>query len=277
MKVMRSQVAIAILVFAGCGGAGSCPVVSEIQALPLTGGSEWIELSSLTENVINLHGWSVGDGANQGLLDSSAVLPANGQLVLAYDCTRLREQFGTVSLPCVQPSRWNQLSTELDAVVLRGADGVTCDSVQWNAKTWGDWPTGRSMERMDLRRSGSDPANWVASSNPNGGTPGWLTNSVLEPVGSAVSIEVVSRRAIPGTRSAFVRLHAPWNARLQAAIYDLSRRKMAIILDGQIPASGELAWDGGDLRPGAYLMLLEFRTGTKDVVARFREWVVVEK
>jgi hypothetical protein len=88
---------------------------------------------------------------------------------------------------------------------------------------------------------------------------------------------MVSRRAATGSRSAVVRLHAPWNARLEAGVWDLSRRRMATIFDGQIPASGELAWDGGVLRPGVYVMLLEFRTQGKDVAARFREWVVVEK
>jgi len=265
------------LALAAACRCGTCPVVSEIQALPSTGASEWIEVSNQTETVVDLRGWSLGDGTTQGVLDSGVVLSANGQLVVAYDCARLREQFGTASLPCVQASRWNQLSAESDRIVLRDPDGATCDSVEWSAKSWGDWPSGRSMERMDLSKSGNDPANWVATSNPKGGTPGWKTNSVLEPVGSAISIEMVSRRAAPGARSAIVRLHAPWNARLEAGIHDLSRRRMATVFDGQIPATGELAWDGGALRPGVYLLLLELRTSGKDVVARFREWVVVEK
>ncbi|MEN9306980.1 MAG: hypothetical protein RL173_912 [Fibrobacterota bacterium] len=274
---MRGFAIFAFLVFARTSGAGICPVVSEIQALPVAGGSEWIEISNLTETVVSLGDWSLGDGTTEVLLDSGAAVPADGQLVLAYDCTRLREQFGTASIRCVQPGRWSQLSTQSDRVVLRDAFGATCDSVEWSARTWGDWPTGRSMERVDLHRSGNDAANWTASSNPNGGTPGWLTNSVLEPIGAGISIEMVSRRAATGSRSAVVRLHAPWNARLEAGVWDLSRRRMATIFDGQIPASGELAWDGGVLRPGVYVMLLEFRTQGKDVAARFREWVVVEK
>jgi len=266
---------------AQAGGAAVCPVVSEIQALPVAGRSEWIELSNQTGIVAKLRGWSVGDGTTQGTLDSTAVVAANGQLVVAYDCARLRDQFGTGSIPCTQPGRWMALSVESDRVVLRDANGAVCDSVEWSRRTWGDWPDGRSMERIDLSRTGNDAANWVASSAPLGGTPGWRTISVLEPVGSGISVEMVSRRAAPGRTRAKVLLHAPWNARLEAGLYDLSRRRMATVFDGQIPASGEIAFDGsvsgGLLRPGAYLLLLEFREGGSEVVARVREWVVVEK
>lgn len=277
MDPMSRILAQMVAVFVGAGIAATCPVISEIEALPNTGAPEWIEISDLSGTVMKLRGWSLDDGTNRAVLDSSAVLRANGQLVLSPDCAGLRSRFGTGDIPCAQPSRWNRLSVTGDAVVLRDSSGKICDSVAWDAKTWGDWPAGRTLERIDLTRSGNDPSNWVASSNASGGTPGWKTNPVLESVGSAISIEVVSRRAAPGARSATIRLHAPWNARLEAGAYDLSRRKVANVFDGQIPASGELAWDGGSVRPGVYMLLLEFRTEGKDVVARFREWLVVEK
>ncbi len=258
----------------------SCPVLSEIAAHPASDDPEWMELAEVTGNPLRLHGWSLDDGSAKGVLDSAAFLPKNGRLVLSPDCAKLRLQFGSSSIPCSQPSRWNRLSIESDWVVLRDSTGKICDSVAWNRKTWGDWPSGRSLERLDLGRSGNDPANWVATSNPLGGTPGWTANPMLEPRGSRIHLEVRSRRVLPGYRSATIQIHAPWDLQLSAELFDLSRRKIATVFDGQIPASGLLEWNGasgrGFVAPGTYLLLLEFKTG-KSVQARFREWLVVEK
>ena len=73
---MRGFAIFAFLVFARTSGAGICPVVSEIQALPVAGGSEWIEISNLTETVVSLGDWSLGDGTTEVLLDSGAAVPA---------------------------------------------------------------------------------------------------------------------------------------------------------------------------------------------------------
>ena len=277
---MERYRAVFVLVISGAWGA-VCPVLSEIAAAPPTGRPEWVELADLSGVGVDLRGWSLGDGFGWRSLDSSAYLPAGGRLVLASDCPELRRQFGTASVGCASPVGWNQLSVEQDRVVLRRADGSWCDSVGWNAKVWGDWPSGRSRERIDLDRPGNDPGNWVASSAVGGGTPGWEERRALEPLGGPTGVEVVVRRIRPGVRAGLVKIRAPWNLYLGAEVYDLSRRRVANLWSGQIPASGELAWDGGaggrPVAPGVYLLLLELGSTATKVEVRHREWLVVEK
>ncbi len=256
-------------------------MVSEIAANPSTGEPEWIELADRSGIKTDLVGWTIDDGTIRRRLDSTAILPAKGRLVVASDCDRLASWYGTSSIPCAEASAWNALAVGSDRVVLRDANGGDCDSVEWNESSWEDWPEGRSLERIDLARTGNDPANWIATSAPLGGTPGWEGVPVLEPVGAGIRIEMVSRKIVPGESRVLARVHAPWNLRLKAEVFDLSRRRAAIPHDGRIPANGELVWNGTHggrmVLPGVYMLLLEIGSGSDDVQARSREWIVVAK
>lgn len=260
----------------------TCPVVSEIAASPRVGETEWIELIDLSGNERDLAGWTLDDGTLRRSIASPASLAANGYLVVASDCAKLTAQFPTASIRCAQTSGWNRLSTESDQLVLRDPQGVRCDSIAWSRASWGDWPSGRSMERIDPVRSGNEASNWVATSHPLGGTPGWKGGIALEPVGGALGIEILSRRAAPGRETAKIRLRAPWNLEVKAEIYDLTRRRLATIFDGQIPATGELEWDaraeGRWVPPGVYVVVVEFGpAGRVSGTRLFRDWLVVEK
>jgi hypothetical protein len=260
----------------------SCPVISEIAAAPTTGNTEWIELADRSGSDNDVSGWSLDDGSVRRSIVAGARVAAGDFLVVAADCVKLKAQFGTSSIPCAQTAGWSPLSQQDDRVVLRDPQGRLCDSVAWSRSSWGDWPSGRSLERIDLSRSGSMSTNWVASSAALGGTPGWKGEIALEPIGGGVGIEVIARRVRPGLESARIRLRSPWNLRVKAEAYDLSRRKVATFFDGQIPASGELEWDarsqGRIVPPGVYAVVIEF--GPEGRVAGkslFREWLVVEK
>lgn len=256
-------------------------MVSEIAANPSAGDAEWIELVDRSGVKTNLVGWTIDDGSTRRRLDSTAALPAKGRLVVANDCGRLASWYGTSSIPCAEASAWNALAVGSDRVVLRDPAGAVCDSVEWNDANWGDWPKGRSLERIDLARTGNDPANWIATSARLGGTPGWEGVPALEPVGAGIRVEMVSRKVVPGEPRVLARVHAPWNLELKGEVFDLSRRRVAIVVDGRIPANGELVWNGSSegraILPGAYMLLLEIGSGGDDVQARFREWIVVAK
>ncbi len=256
-----------------------CPVISEIAASPRTGESEWIELADVAGVGRDLAGWTLDDGAEQKALGAPAMLAANGFLVVASDCGKLRAQFPNVAISCVQSSGWNRLSTDSDLVVLRAPEGDVCDAVSWSRKSWGDWPNGRTMERLSFERAAGEPSNWVASSAQGGGTPGWKELNALGPIGGEIGLETLARCAAPGRASVRIRLRAPWNAKVRAEVFDLSRRRVAILQDGQIPANGELEWDGRSggrwVSPGAYALVIEFdRAGSKSIR---REWLVVDK
>jgi hypothetical protein len=279
MKFLR---VLATLLGAIAHAGASCPVVSEIAAAPASGNTEWIELADLSGMGEDVSGWSLDDGNVRRTIDAPARLAADGFLVVAADCAKLMAQFGSSSIPCAQTAGWSQLSMEEDRVVLRDAEGRLCDSVAWTRSGWGDWPSGRSLERLDLGRSGNEAANWVASSAGLGGTPGWKGEAALEPIGGGVGIEMLARRVRPGRESGRIRLRAPWNLQVKAEVYDLSRRKVATFFDGQIPASGELEWDasakGRHVPPGVYAVVLEFGpSGRVSGKSLFREWLVVEK
>lgn len=260
----------------------NCPVVSEIAASPRVGETEWIELADVSGNDRDLAGWTLDDGVLGKSIASPAKLAGNGHLVVASDCAKLTAQFPTASISCAETIGWNRLSTESDRLVLRDPQGARCDSIAWNRANWGEWSNGRSMERIDLGRSGNEPSNWVATSNTLGGTPGRKAESALEPIGGTLGIEILSRRAAPGRESAKIRLRGPWNLEVKAEIYDLTRRKLVTVFDGQIPAGGELEWDarvaGRGVAPGVYAVVVEFGPAGRVAGKRiFRDWLVVEK
>jgi len=260
----------------------SCPVISEIAAAPTSGNTEWIELADLSGSGSDVSGWTLDDGSVRRSIAAGSRVAAGGFLVVAADCAKLKAQFGTSSIPCAQTAGWSPLSQEDDRVVLRDPQGRLCDSVAWSHSSWGDWPTGRSLERIDFSRSGNNSANWVASSAALGGTPGWKGEIALEPIGGELGVEMLARRVRPGLEPVRIRLRSPWNLRVKAEAYDLSRRKVATFFDGQIPASGELEWDarsqGRIVPPGVYAVVIEFGpAGRFAGKGLFREWLVVEK
>lgn len=243
--------------------------LSEIQASPPAGLPEFIELSGAPGT--RLSGWSLTDAEVRRPLPVGAALPASGVLVISPDCRAIREAWAGVDIPCAQVASWGRLSVEADLVVLRDSLGGVADSVQWSAKAWGEWPRGKSRVRVSEPLPGSEPASWRTSRASLGASPGWL-EPPEEAAAGAFVLEAVRKAVHPGERS-LLRLRATGIVRVE--IFDLARRRLGVLLDGEPPAAGVLEWDGRvdgrNLTPGVYLVLATCGMDSR------REWIAVGK
>jgi hypothetical protein len=247
---MPALVALLSLFFSASIGA----IFSEIQANPASGVPEWVEIEGQAGH--DLSKWTLDDGSVFRRIPNGTGIPAGGVLVLSRDCVALRTAWSGASIPCATPEGWNQLSVDSDAVVLRDSTGVKMDSVRWNHRSWGDWPAGRSRERISALAPSDDPASWVASTAP-GGTPGWIPAAV-SPGLSGLSVSPERRVVVPGNENR-IDLSAPAGQRVVLELYDLSRRRIAVLWNATAPPEGWFAWDGRsgsrNLSPGVYALL----------------------
>lgn len=243
--------------------------LSEIQASPPAGLPEFIELSGPPGT--RLRGWSLGDGSSRRPLPDGATLPASGILVVSSDCRAIREAWAGVDIPCSQSASWARLSVEADLVVLRDSLGNVADSVQWSSRNWGEWPRGRSRERISFCGAGSDPDCWRISRAIQGATPGWI-ESTEDAVAEGFVFEPVRRAVHPGGRNP---LGVRASASVRVEIFDLARRSLGAVFEGEPPATGAIEWDGKiggrNLTPGVYLLLATCGPQSR------RAWIAVGK
>lgn len=160
---------------------------------------------------------------------------------------------------------------ETDCVILRDATGRLADSVCWNRAGWGEWPRGRSRFRAFPEREGSDPGAWKDSRAPGGASPGWTEppESVQE---NQLVLGIVRRTVRPGGVHLW-ELRAAGTVRVE--VFDLARRPLGMLYEGEPPEGGELRWDGRiagrNLTPGVYLVVASSRGELR------REWIAVGK
>jgi hypothetical protein len=171
----------------GAGAANALPrvgpvVINEIMYNPTGGGSEFIELLSITNTVVNLSDWAIA-GANF-IFPSGTVLPAHGLLLLLKtNATSVAAFRSAYSVPAEVPIFAHDFVLENEGEALRLEKpnpeplmpAIEMERVRYNDKS--PWPTeadgeGPSLERFSATEYGNDPINWrtVAA----GGSPGRL-------------------------------------------------------------------------------------------------------
>ena len=159
-------------------------IVNEIMAdpnpvvgLPL---AEYLEIHNRSTSYFNLNGWKISDNLTSGAtINKNYLLAPNDYVILvANSDTGLfagtTKKIGLTSYPS-----WNDAG---DVVYVRDNTSAFIDSVRYNS-TWykdlnkdnGGW----SLELINPLSNGNclTESNWIASNDPNGGTPG-LQNSV---------------------------------------------------------------------------------------------------
>jgi len=265
------------------GEAGKV-LFSEIQASSVKGQPEWIEISQATTVPLDLAGWSLGDTLQVHPFAAGTILPAGGRLVLSPDCDGLRTGWGLPTMPCAQVGGWPRLSQVEDIVMLRDEHGNVRDSLAWSSSFWGSWPAGKSRERRSREVPTQDAANWIASPDALGATPGWAFGATpgWSPSGSReLTFGLDARLFCPGDAQVPavlpIRLAAPPSWNLTVSVYDFDRHRVRRLHQGSSPVLGRLEWDGRDdagrpCRMGTYLVLLEASGDGVSVVRR--EWAV---
>lgn len=250
--------------------SATVPCIGEILPDPPDGAPEFVEVHASPGAMLG--GWSLDDGASRHPLPAGAAPGGGGVLVISSDCQKLRSHWLTTSIPCLSPSGWSRLSTESDRLYLRDSAGRIADSVAWDGKVWGDWPSHRSLERKSCDLPGNDPESWLPSASESGATPGWIAAT---PISSGdLVLEIPNHAVVPG-RLCTWRLGSPERVAVLVEIFDLSRHRMGIVWNGPAPARGDLDWDGGIsgrfLSPGVYVVRAS--GGGRAV----RRWIAVGK
>jgi hypothetical protein len=174
------------------GGAALAPlvgelIISEIMAdeTPVVGlpASEFIEIyNNTTTKILSMRGVRLlkpGSPTAAALPDTARLLPGQYAVVCGSTRTAQFAAYGRVFGPANFPS----LTNGGDQLVLRARDGTTLFEVTYS-DTWYRDPRkangGWALEMLDPANYCGGPDNWLASTDPRGGTPA-QRNSVATP------------------------------------------------------------------------------------------------
>ncbi len=177
---MNKQLTGLLLVFRLCVHAQTAApynvVIDEIMAdpTPVIGlpNTEYIELRNVSAQAFNLKGWRLGDASSSAVISTNVMLkPDSFVIICSSSAAALLNNFGTV----LSVSNFPSLNNDGDELYLRSEEGRTIHAVAYNAawyrnavKGQGGW----SLEMIDPRNPCSGAANWTASNDNKGGTPG---------------------------------------------------------------------------------------------------------
>ncbi len=156
-------------------------VITEIFADPTPSvglpNSEYLELTNVSGQSINLDKWKVTDGNSTAIINQSFLLqPDSLVIVCPRAFTALFDLFGAT----IGVSAFPSLDNSGDQIILLSPEGKTIHAVSYKPswyknvlKQEGGW----SLEMIDNRMPCREDDNWQASVSNIGGTPG-QTNSI---------------------------------------------------------------------------------------------------
>jgi hypothetical protein len=223
--------------------------ITEIQFHPASGEGEWVEVRA-REPHVSLAAFTFADrtAAPATLPATAPGIEQDAYALLCQDRAALLAHFGALDAArVVQVSPWPSLNNSnddagiADAVVLREADGVPCDRVEYSAR---GVPAGEPIERSIL--------GWGADSDP-AGTP-LASPRELPPLAGRFSL--APRRLLAG-QAATLEWMLPWpRARLSIEVFDLAGRRVAREAGRLVAARGQGALPPLP-GPGVYLVALQ--------------------
>lgn len=157
-------------------------LIHEIMASPPTSSStlpnsRYIELYNASSNAYDLYGWKITDGSSTAVIKKHFILLPDSFLILcptggAQDLSAFGAAVGVSGFP--------SLRVNGDMVWLLSDNNAVIHAVQYSrswynneVKSAGGW----SLEMIDAKNPCSGSANWQASTNAGGGTPGALNSA----------------------------------------------------------------------------------------------------
>lgn len=134
---------------------------------------EFIELYNRSNKYFNLNKWKIGDASADGTIGLKILGPGEYAILCATS--------SAVSFPgSVAVSSFPSLNNASDDIVLKDSNGVIIDKLSYTDSWYQDdlkKAGGYTLERINPTIPCSSAKNWIASNDPNGGTPG-AQNSV---------------------------------------------------------------------------------------------------
>ncbi|WP_341907193.1 lamin tail domain-containing protein [Fluviicola taffensis] len=136
---------------------------------------EFIEIYNKSTKYIDLSGWKLGDQSGDGTITSGFINPGQHRILCATaNMPDFPGSSGVSSFPSYNNSS--------DDVVLKDNTGLLIDRISYTDDWYRDpvkQDGGYTLELINPNDPCSDASNWIASNNPNGGTPG-VQNSVYD-------------------------------------------------------------------------------------------------
>ncbi len=164
-------------------------VITEIYAdfSPVIGlpEGEFVELFNRSTNPIDLGGWQITDGTSTGLLTSEILLPGEYLILTANANVSSFQVFGQTMGVTSFPT----LNNGGDKLKLKNGSGEAIDSANYTLEWYHDENKetgGWSIELIDPDNFCLEDANWSASTDANGGTPGQVNtvdNDLIDSTG----------------------------------------------------------------------------------------------
>lgn len=144
------------------------PDPSPQVALPLL---KFVELKNTSPHPVNLQGWKLINGNSTAILPLHQLLPGSFVLVTATNSAAAYMDFGATLGVANFPS----MNITGSRIELQSANGMTMHAMEYDLtyyknelKKDGGW----SLEMIDTNNPCAGISNWIASTDPSGGTPG---------------------------------------------------------------------------------------------------------
>jgi len=163
-------------------------IINEFMYCPAAGQNEWVELYNISEDTINLKGWTLKDNTTPALLTAENYLVPPGAIVVVASDSNFLKYWEKPDwfIACASPLP--TLNNTSDSIIIRDYCETTIDALCYSS-SWG-YRTGYALERRNPYANGNIANNWGLSVTAAGGTPG-QTNSIALPQHDGVLDSVV--------------------------------------------------------------------------------------
>ena len=156
-------------------------VIDELMADPTPpvglANNEWIELRNVSVSTFNLQGWKIGDATSQSGAMPNYNLKADSFVIV---CTASAVAAMSVYGPTIAVTGFPSLDNTGDVIYLRSPQNKIIHAVSYTDKWYqnelkagGGW----TLEMTDTKNPCTGSANWKASNDSKGGTPGRINSA----------------------------------------------------------------------------------------------------
>lgn len=148
-------------------------VINEIMYGPQGGEPEWVELTNISAEPINLKQWKIADrdiAVRAVITATDYLISPSSYVVIAKDSAELRSLRPDIPARIFHVPALSILNNDSDIVVIFDHRGARMDSVYYRS-SWGG-TSGRSLERILATGPSNLRSNWGNSLNPAQSTPG---------------------------------------------------------------------------------------------------------
>jgi len=222
-------------------------ILNEIMPLPLTDAAEWVEIYNRSDQDVDLRGWQLSDDHLTGkpVTDSSLVLHSNAYVILSN-----QSRINGCPWDCVvlNVPGFPTLNNSGDVVILTDPLGIRMDDMFYDETS--ALAEGRSWERINSNKTGTDPRNWGTCINAAGSTPGYRNSLHLTELSPELMLELEPNPFTPngdGSKDVLtIYYELPFEQALMSVIiFDMAGRKIAEPVQVQAVAHrGQIIWDG---------------------------------